>query len=204
MSIHDNTKILKQPIFDTEGNFQEWQEFSPKSSANSVYVSTPTGDTSVADALGQLGHAINSRGDYSWQNSSGGSTSKHYPCVYLGAGDAITALSAAADHSVTMRNTINLDFLILSLPSDVTPTFALRLLTEEKTSDAAEIDFTQRLVQRLVNSDRYTVTLQRTGAGAIAHVEAAGSGVNRILLDADASLTERSVVGALLTAYTDV
>ena len=200
MSIHNNTKILKQPIFDAEGNFQEWKEFSPKSSANSVFVSTPSGDTSVANALGQLDEAVNRGSDYSWQESSGGSTSKYYPCVYLGAGNAITALSAAADHSVTMRNTMNLDFLILSLPADVTPTFALRLLTEEKTSDTAEIDFTQRLV----NSGRYTVTLQRTGAGAIAHVEAAGSGVNRILLDADASLTERSVVGALLTAYTDV
>lgn len=198
MSIHNNIHILKQPIFDDNGDFQGWAEFSPKVSAQAVIMSenAVTVDAAITGLFGE----IRNSGDYSWQESSGGSTSKNFPCVYLGAGDAITALSVAADHSVTMRNTAEIDFLILSLPEDVTPSFSLRLLTVEASSDTAANTFTQQLV----TASRYSVTLQRTGAGAIARVTAAGSGVNRTLLDADADLTQRQVVGAILGAYTDV
>lgn len=197
MSIHDNTKILKQPIFDDNGDFQRWYEFSPKVSAQAVLM--PENNVTVNEAINDLAGAIGNSGDYSWQKSSGGSTFKNFPCVYLGAGDAITALSVAADHSVTMRNTAEIDFLILSLPKDVTPRYSLRLLTVEASSDTAANTFTQQLV----TASRYSVTLQRTGAGAIARVEATGSGVNRTLLDADTGLTQRQVVGAILGAYID-
>ena len=198
MSIHDNTKILKQPIFDDNGDFQGWDEFSPKVSAQAVLM--PKNNVTVNDAINGLAGEIGNSGDYSWQESSGGSTSKKFPCVYLGAGDAITALSVAADHSVTMRNTAEIDFLILSLPKDVTPRYSLRLLTVEASFDTAANTFTQQLV----TASRYSVTLQRTGAGAIARVTAAGSGVDRTLLDADTGLTQRQVVGAILDAYIDV
>lgn len=198
MSIHDEERILKQPYFDDKGNFLGWKEFSPKSSANSVILSVKdnetgeTMETTVSQALTYLEEIC----DYSWPESSGGSIRLHYPCVYLGAGDAVTVLSAAADKSVTIPNTVSLDFLILGLPAGASPTFSLRLLTEEKTPDTAARNFTQRLI----DADRYTVTL----AGSIAHVKGVGSGTEQLLLDSAANPTERSVVGAILTAYIDI
>lgn len=198
MSIHDETRILKQPYFDDEGHFRGWEEFSPKSSANSVILSVKnnetgeTRETTVAEALTYLNEIC----DYSWLESSGGSTSLHYPCVYLGAGNAVTVLSAAADHSVTIPNTVSLDFLILGLPTGNTPKYSLSLLTEEKTPDTAARNFTQRLI----DADRYTVTL----TGSIAHVKGVGTGTEQLLLDSAASPTERSVVGVILTAYIDI
>lgn len=194
MSIHNNTKILKQPIFDAEGNFQEWQEFSPKSSANSVFMSTPSGDTSVANALGKLGERVDGIGGFTWNIASGIDKGNYAPCIFLGCVGSIATFEMTSDFGVTMNKNGVLEFLVLGandvgLIKDVRVT--LNLI---ETYTAEQGGGTHFVSQSIQNADLTVSKVTTLGNGLIVELSPASRAAT-VVVQPSANYTRREVVG---------
>ena len=192
MSIHEKTKTLKQPIFDAEGNFQEWSEFSPKTSANSVLM--PTGDTSVADALGQLGERVDDIGGFTWNIASGIDKGNYAPCIFLGCVGSIATFEMTSDFGVTMKKNGVLQFLVLgvndaSLIKNVHVT--LNLIETYTAEQGGSTNFTSQSIQ---NADLTVSKTTKLGNGLIVELSPA-SGAATVVVQPSANYTRREVVG---------